>query len=190
MSAARKNEVPVNTGWFFSNQHNYAPRGTTLAIHAELARLILRRDEQLREMVRNCPARWYVTVQLGRDTLHLNLYTEDEIHSRQRCAERDLSLMAIFSVDRDMDLQSVNAELLSTSYPRHYGVRSLTSEEQIYLNVMQSAFDEHGVDGYYAKTKATVDGMLHLMDSTPAFDTGDFLMVSPHFNPPAPAHQH
>ncbi len=190
MSAVRKSEVPLNTGWFFSNQHNYAPRGTTLAIHAELARLILKRDEQLRDMVRNCPARWYVTVQLGRDTLHLNLYTEDEIHSRQRCAERDLSLMAIFSVDRDMDLQPGRPELLATSYPRHYGVRSLTCEEKIYLNALQSAFEEHGVDGYYAKSKVAVDSMLHLMSSTPTLDTGEFMMVSPSFNPPAPAHQH
>lgn len=171
MSANKNVGLPVNTGWFVSSQHNFAPRNAAADVHAELVAWYLSQDHELRQMFANCPARWIITVQLGRGTVHLNLYTEEELHSRQRCAERDLSRMAVLAVDREMDAIDASAEMraiTATSFPRAYCVRSLNAEERASLDRYQLMLEEEGVAGLHARAKRGLQMCLDVLSQPPA----------------------
>lgn len=171
MSAKKNVGLPVNTGWFVSNQHDYAPRNAAADVHAELVAYYLAHDQELRHMFADCPARWIITVQLGRGTVHLNLYTEEELNSRQRCTERDLSRMAVMAVNRDMDAIPAAASMLgtvATSFPRAYCARSLNAEERARLDRYQLMLEEDGVEGFRAKANRGLQMCLDVLSQPPA----------------------
>lgn len=172
MSAIKQTGLPVNYGWYTSQQHNYKPRDVSLEIHEELARAILSNDDVFMKMAADAESGLTVSIQVGRDTLHMSVYTGDELFSRQRCTERDLSKSVLLMVGRDCKLRSVfrtDVERIATSYPSFYSVRSLTPAEVARLDYWQEIYAELGIEGARAKL---IEGVALLVATCkdPSFD--------------------
>lgn len=104
-------DFPTHHHWITQHTHTFRPRNIGRTHDLEfIAATFLRSDKQFLHLLRQCKTQWYVTVILGTDSVHLDIYDGEYVAKSGRPVlsfHENLVHRVMFSVDKESNLSAI-----------------------------------------------------------------------------------
>ncbi len=158
---------PENYGWVTSRMHGYKPRDAADDVKQALCEMFLQNDKDFQHLLRQCAATWIVSVVLGKDTVHMNVYDPYLVDHPDQVMTQSAQLThaQMFEVDRQCTLRPLTPERVQAVHRCHamvYSARTLKSQEVQALDQYQKRLENvapAGVSGTARAALAQIDGL-------------------------------
>lgn len=171
-------KFPANTGW--SVNLSYRPREVTDAIKNMLAETLIRNDNAIRQLLRQCKDKWIFAVTVGQDNMYLKVFDPTEVakaHQHPISSAINRARTSFFEIDRDLNIRQLSEERVDDvmrTAPMIYADRALKSTEIRTCDAIQRTMMD--TNRVCPTLEATIPGLVlrHLPGCRPLPDEDEF----------------
>ena len=132
-------DFPPNYGWVTNKQDGYSPLELPQELHDQLSQALLLTSKEFNHLLRSCKDHWYVTVLIGKRSVHLEIYEAHVVNNKlhPRGYDRLPENVSVFSCSRFSAPELIPQDdsrfsLIAKSYA------SLTARRQLRKNEIET----------------------------------------------------